>query len=62
MELYTTIVFFESGLPFKYRNVNNVSKLVQYLEKKKSKRVLYVNIYDKCRVFVNRIYFTKNVT
>lgn len=58
--LYTCIVFFPSEMkrrPRKYRNVNNLLRFEQFVEKD---HALYFNIYSKkTNEFLRRVYINK---
>lgn len=55
IELFTAIVFFQDGgKPFKYRNVNNVTRLFAHLVTK-GKTPIYANLYKE-KIFSGRVY------
>jgi hypothetical protein len=59
MNLYNCIVFFKDDHPIKYHKVNNIDRLITWLEKKRPS-ALYVNVYDRnTRSFVKQVKINK---
>lgn len=57
---YDIIIFFPAKDPVKYRRINNLDKVHNYLYKNSD--ALYFNVYDKLnKTFVKRVYIKRGL-
>jgi hypothetical protein len=56
--LYDIIIFYPDKSPVKYRRINNLIKVENYLNK--NSNALYFNVYDKInKTYIKRVYIKR---